>query len=88
MIRYSLLVTFTIAIALCLVEVLAGAGGHAHLGASSGVISGKVTGPDESYAVRTEYGYEPFGKASASGAANDNPSQFTGRDEVRELWIL
>jgi RHS repeat-associated protein len=31
-------------------------------------------------ATQTEYTYEPFGNASVSGSASDNPSQYTGRD--------
>lgn len=35
---------------------------------------------DSTGTPRTQYTYEPFGKTTASGAANDNPSQYTGRE--------
>lgn len=35
---------------------------------------------NSSGAVQTEYTYEPFGTPSTSGTANNNRSQFTGRD--------
>ena len=35
---------------------------------------------DDSGVVQTSYGYSPYGVTSASGAANDNSFQFTGRE--------
>ena len=35
---------------------------------------------DPSGAVRTQYAYEPFGNAIATGAASENTAQFTGRE--------
>jgi RHS repeat-associated protein len=35
---------------------------------------------DASGAVQTSYTYEPFGRASSSGASDPNPQQFTGRE--------
>jgi RHS repeat-associated protein len=31
--------------------------------------------------VQTSYGYDPYGVTSQAGAANDNPYQFTGRQQ-------
>lgn len=35
---------------------------------------------DSSGVVQTEYTYQPFGETTVSGSSNDNPSQYTGRD--------
>lgn len=35
---------------------------------------------DAAGAVRTAYGYDPYGVVQVSGAANDNPFQYTGRE--------
>ncbi len=35
---------------------------------------------DASGTVRTQYAYEPFGRAAATGAASGNAAQFTGRE--------
>lgn len=35
---------------------------------------------DETGSVRTQYTYDPFGRVTISGEANDNPFQFTGRE--------
>ncbi len=35
---------------------------------------------DSTGTPKTQYTYEPFGKATSSGAANGNPSQYTGRE--------
>jgi RHS repeat-associated protein len=36
---------------------------------------------DPSGAVKTSYTYEPFGKTTASGETNANPSRYTGRED-------
>ena len=35
---------------------------------------------DSTGAVQTEYTYEPFGRATATGVSNTNPFQYTGRE--------
>lgn len=35
---------------------------------------------DGTGAIQTTYAYDPYGNVTASGAANDNPYQYTGRE--------
>src|SRR5438093_8772101 len=35
---------------------------------------------DAAGSVQTQYSYEPFGQATAAGAANSNQRQYTGRE--------
>ncbi len=39
---------------------------------------------DSSGVVQTEYGYEPFGNTTITGAANGNPLQYTSRENHHE----
>jgi RHS repeat-associated protein len=36
---------------------------------------------DSSGVIQTQYSYEPFGKATATGAASNNPSKYAGRED-------
>jgi RHS repeat-associated protein len=54
-----------------------GAGTRAFLTDALGSVAALT---DTSATVQTQYTYEPFGATFASGVANDNPSQYTGRE--------
>ena len=41
---------------------------------------GSAVGLSTAGAVQTRYGYDPYGVATATGTASDNPFQFTGRE--------
>jgi RHS repeat-associated protein len=49
--------------------------------AISDALGSTVALTNSSGTVQTEYSYEPFGKATISGAASNNPSKYTGRED-------
>jgi RHS repeat-associated protein len=47
----------------------------------SGAVGSTIALVDATGAVQTQYTYEPFGKAAASGTASSNTAKYTGRED-------
>ena len=53
----------------------------ATVGVLTDALGSTIALADSTGAIQTQYGYEPFGKASASGVSSNNPNKYTGRKD-------